>query len=444
MVTFFCIYIYCKRKKNLILHFNCQLIKNNQMDRTSMLILYIFYFSIIFTTKSVIRCEMLNSIKPVILIPGVESSRLEIKLIQRIPFTNEILPCKSNSNWFIIWLDINSFIPVECWINNMKLLYNSSSRTTENIPGVFIKPSQFGNTSGVETLSKVPLVSDHIYMKPLIDRFIKSNYYIRGNNIRAAPYDFRKAPNEQIKWFQLFKKLIEDTYTLNNNEKIVLISHSLGGMFTYIFLMKQTTDWKNKFIHNFILVSTPLGGSLMALKTLATGSNVNLIPFKQDEIRSLEASFPIVPFLLPSPLAWSSNEPLVLINNSSIAITTSNYNDLFNLLNLPDVSEMYHDVKDLMGNLDHPGVNVTCIYSLGKETVSNLVYSDINMFPLKPNIIYGPGDGTVNEKSLKLCLKWSQVNEYTFKNYVFDSLGHSDLIKSDQFIEQIFHLVTHG
>ena len=75
-------------------------------------------------------------VSPVILVPGLESSRLEAKLIQRQSFTDEIVPCQSNSaEWFLIWSDISSFIPIQCWINNMRLIYNKSTRVTSSEPG---------------------------------------------------------------------------------------------------------------------------------------------------------------------------------------------------------------------------------------------------------------------------------------------------------------------
>jgi len=34
------------------------------------------------------------------------------------------------------------------------------------------------------------------YFNPIVDFLVKNFTYVRGQNIRGAPYDFRKAPSE--------------------------------------------------------------------------------------------------------------------------------------------------------------------------------------------------------------------------------------------------------
>jgi len=34
------------------------------------------------------------------------------------------------------------------------------------------------------------------YFNPIVDFLVKNFSYVRGQNIRGAPYDFRKAPSE--------------------------------------------------------------------------------------------------------------------------------------------------------------------------------------------------------------------------------------------------------
>ena len=56
-------------------------------------------------------------------------------------------------------------------------------------------------------------------------------------------------------YFTKLKNLIEDTYTANGNRKITLMSHSLGCPYTLVFLNKQTKDWKDKYIFQWITLS---------------------------------------------------------------------------------------------------------------------------------------------------------------------------------------------
>lgn len=53
--------------------------------------------------------------------------------------------------------------------------------------------------------------------------------------------------------FHIFKKLVEDTYELNNGMKVSLLGHSLGGPFVQYFLANFVShDWKRKYISYYI------------------------------------------------------------------------------------------------------------------------------------------------------------------------------------------------
>ena len=62
-------------------------------------------------------------------------------------------------------------------------------------------------------------------------------------------------PESQSEYFSKLKTLIEDTYSANGNKKITLMSHSLGCPYTLVFLNKQTQDWKDRYILQWITLS---------------------------------------------------------------------------------------------------------------------------------------------------------------------------------------------
>lgn len=72
--------------------------------------------------------------------------------------------------------------------------------------------------------------------------------YMRDNDIRGAPYDFRKAPNELKEWMVDFKSLIEDSYTKAGNLSVILISHSMGGPIALYLMHQMTQSWKDKYV----------------------------------------------------------------------------------------------------------------------------------------------------------------------------------------------------
>ena len=87
-------------------------------------------------------------------------------------------------------------------------------RTNEN-PAYFVN-----NSAGWLDSLKAPMS----VTKALVDIG-----YERGKSIFGAPYDFRKAPNEQDAWFKLFKTLIMSAYRVNGMKAVILVSHSMGS-----------------------------------------------------------------------------------------------------------------------------------------------------------------------------------------------------------------------
>ena len=51
--------------------------------------------------------------------------------------------------------------------------------------------------------------------------------YVRGVNLRAAPYDFRYAANSPVGQLYLknLRALIEETYTANGKQKVNILAH---------------------------------------------------------------------------------------------------------------------------------------------------------------------------------------------------------------------------
>lgn len=69
-----------------------------------------------------------------------------------------------------------------------------------------------------------------------------------------------------------FTKLIEHIYELNGQQKVVLIAHSMGNMFTYAMLKRQSTEWKDKYVDCHVSMSGPYLGATKAMKALISGS----------------------------------------------------------------------------------------------------------------------------------------------------------------------------
>ncbi len=67
-----------------------------------------------------------------------------------------------------------------------------------------------------------------------------------GKSIRGVPYDWRVGPyTYQHNEFPMMKRLIEDTYAINNNTPVAIISLSMGCSLVLTFFNKFVSqEWK--------------------------------------------------------------------------------------------------------------------------------------------------------------------------------------------------------
>lgn len=151
-----------------------------------------YYFKVlclVFLLFSTI-CASLN---PVILIPGDGGAQLEAKLnkTQAVHYICD----KTTTSYFNIWLNLELLAPfiIDCWIDNVRLIYNNVTRKTYNSPGVDIRVPGFGGSETVEWLDPSH-ASSGAYFKD-VGNLLVSLGYVRNHSLRGAPYDFRRAPS---------------------------------------------------------------------------------------------------------------------------------------------------------------------------------------------------------------------------------------------------------
>ena len=207
-----------------------------------------------------------------ILVPGNGGSQLEAKLNRS---STAHWWCSKTSDWYDLWLSLPELLPykIECFADNIALVYDPVTRSTSNMPGVETRVPGFGHTTdSVEWLDKSK--RDYsVYFAKIVEKLLPQGY-IRGRNIHGAPYDFRRAANEHQEYFRKLKNLIEETYATNGNASVILMSHSMGSMMSLNFLNQQTKEWKDKYVRSLLSISGVWGGTARALKVFAVGDNM--------------------------------------------------------------------------------------------------------------------------------------------------------------------------
>lgn len=152
---------------------------------------YIYNLKIVLFTLFALCYANLN---PVILIPGDGGSQLEAKLNK----SNVIhyICQKATKDYFNIWLNMELLVPlvIDCWIDNIKLIYDNVTRTTRDPDGVSIRVPGFSGTETVEWLDPSH-ASTGAYFNDITNTLVSLGY-TRNVSIKGAPYDFRKAPSK--------------------------------------------------------------------------------------------------------------------------------------------------------------------------------------------------------------------------------------------------------
>uniref|UniRef100_A0A6G1SFT1 Group XV phospholipase A2 n=1 Tax=Aceria tosichella TaxID=561515 RepID=A0A6G1SFT1_9ACAR len=369
-----------------------------------------------------------SRLSPVILVPGDGGSRLEAKLDKK-DVAHHYCERKSD-DWFDLWVNLSLLVPfaIDCWVENMKLVYNTTTRRTQNAPGVITRVKGFARTESVEFVDPAKFYGTN-YFDSLVRQLVEFGYE-RDKNIFGAPYDFRRAPNELEEYYASLEKLIMTAYEQNGNERVVFICHSMGCPYALFYLNTKPQAWKDKYVRSMISLAGVYAGSVKAMKAYASGDNFGVIVVPSLSLRKDVRTFPSLALLMPSPDVWPKNQ--VLVKNRNISYTASDYKQFFRDIDYPVGYEMWLDVKSLAPPLRAPGVEVHCLHGHKVSTPEFLDY-DTGHFPdAKPKVKYGDGDGTVNILSLSTCLEWSGKQKQRVIHRNFTAVDHMTILSDSK------------
>ncbi|XP_060518883.1 phospholipase A2 group XV-like isoform X2 [Cylas formicarius] len=364
-----------------------------------------------------------NSIHPVVFIPGDGGCQLEARLNKSLSVH---YICEKASDYFNIWLNLELLIPVviDCWIDNIKLIYDNKTRTTRSPDGVNIRIPGFGLSEVVEWIDPSH-ASTGAYFSDIATTLVSLGYS-RNKSIKGAPYDFRKAPNENQEYFVKLKKLIEDTYEENNKTSIMLIAHSMGGPMSIHFLNKQKQSWKDKYIQRLVTLSGVWGGSMKAVKVYAVGDDLGSYFLRESVMRTEQITSPSLAWLLPSKLFWKPDEILIHAENKNY--TLNNLEEFFRDIYFTDGWEMRKDTEPYQLDYNAPGVEMHCLWGTDVDTIEQLYYKPGTWLDGYPTFIYGNGDGTVNLRSLEGCMHWQSLQKEKFFFKTFPKVDHLGIL----------------
>ena len=153
-----------------------------------------------------------------------------------------------------------------------------------------------------------------------------------------------------------------------------------------------------------------------------------------EELLTLSRSYASAFWLSPRAAVWGDT---VLISTPTKNYTAGDYEQLFN-----DAGYLqgYTQLSDFDVDWTPPNVPTYCFYGLGFPTPLTYVY-DADLPDAQPTaIIYGEGDGVVNEQSLEVCQQWAN-SSYPFNRTVFYGRTHFDISSDKSLLESLGKIV---
>ncbi|XP_018644328.1 phosphatidylcholine-sterol acyltransferase (lecithin-cholesterol acyltransferase)/ Phospholipase A [Schistosoma mansoni] len=346
-----------------------------------------------------------------------------------------------------VWLNLELFAFIKHFTKYFKLQYDPKTGRSYDAEGVDIVFPGWGETWSIENLDKTPNMFSK-YFGSLVYVLRKDPFYVSNFTMRGAPYDFRKAPNENYGLFDKLKALIEETYENAKQRPVVLLPHSMGCLYAQWFLKKCEIPWKKKYIKSLVFSSCPFGGSVKTVKVEASGDNFGVFLRSPLSFRHVQRSMPSLTFLFPDSRLWPSSEPLIITPTTNYS--SADYERFFKDINYTIGYQMWKDTHSLVDGLEMPtGIDdIHCIHGSHLSTTEKIAYSAPSFFysgfpDQVPLLIPGDGDGTVGIRSLEYCKNWPGI-----KHYVLPGAEHVRILSDIRHINIILKIlnanITHG
>lgn len=270
-------------------------------------------------------------------------------------------------------------------------------------------------------------------MAPLVSALEEELGYRDGQNLFGAPYDFRYGPASSVgsQYLSELRELVESAFAANGGKPVILLAHSLGGLFALHLLDRSSISWRRHFIKHLVCLSAPWGGTVQEMLTFASGSAFGIPVVDPLIVRGEQRSAESNLWLLPAYRVFGEM-PLVFASNNR-TYTARDMPEFLRDIGFDEGIYPYETrILPMVNRTVEPeGVQLTCIVGLGVGTPETLFYMRNGGFDEQPEVMCGDGDGTVNAASLLALEKeWSEAGREKFlKVTKLQGISHNSILK---------------
>ncbi|GMI52600.1 hypothetical protein TeGR_g6083 [Tetraparma gracilis] len=382
-----------------------------------------------------------SALHPVLIIPGTGGNRMEAKLDKPDDYSSVHFYCSKKADWYDLWLDAKQLVPgaVDCWAENIKQIYDAETDTFSNNVGVETRVPCFGDVCGIEYLDTSIKFGGSAYFHDMIEAFAAKGY-VRGDTIVSAPYDFRLAAKRAQEYIANTVALVESLYE-KDQQKVLLVSHSMGGLWSHYLLANQSAEWKAKYILAWVPLAPAYGGTANEMKLMSSGAAEGVPLANGMTVREEQRSYESNLWLLPNPDLWGPDEVIIEGPDSSYsAHDLAPGAGFWDEIGYSDGNLIYAGLDGLF-DISDVGVETHVKYGVGKDTPEKYTFSkgkegDWDEKYITDTVM-GDGDGTVNRRGLEsgLAMGWENCD-----HEAFDGDDHQSILKNEKVINFLVDL----
>lgn len=318
-----------------------------------------------------------------------------------------------------------------------RLLLNNSSGTIQpNNPRYTVDVLSTNNgLDGISDLAPETFIFNQEKQYEALITDLTNRGYLSGTTLFGFPYDWRQDNQTQA---SKLKAKIDLALANSGADKVILVSHSMGGLATKQFLQAYTS-YQDK-IHKWITLGTPHYGAGKAVKALINGYDFEIPWVEYNSGLHLSMHSPAVYQLLPSAKYYGTTpNPVLSYVQNGTRQQLNTYTDVINALSNVHIgaTEAYLNFQESLGatantlhsNWDSNFSSVPFYQIVGDSVdtpfgfqYNNNVSSLSQLVNEEPLPIFVPGDGTVPRVSA------NAVGTNNMRIFYAANVKHMDLL----------------
>lgn len=384
---------------------------------------------------------------PIILIPGFVDSQIEATFDHnKYPIPSKPWYCRSAGKKVWKFFKIFEWLPpkLACTVNLLELHYDNVTNTAVDTKNVNVSVIDFG---GIDGINKLVLLPGGFQIIDIYGEYIRQltqfHEYTVKKDLFGAPYDWRLGSAQRESYWKDMKKLVEEAYGINNDEKVVIIAHSQGvNLFTEFLSNHVSSEWRKKYIKRVAFLAPAYAGFGQALMYIWQGGIPILQSFHSEALAFAMRSLPGFMTLFPNQVIFGDKPIFYDPNGKPItAQTLPDYfikNGIFVGQNRKIFDSCIKYLKQVPTFID---VETLIYYNSNIPTLNGMNFSIPNKLP--KGIIYAPGDGKVPAAGPEyVCNKWAN-NTLVKCIDIQDETEHGDFLIKPEIAQRVINWALH-